>query len=52
MENLGFGDFIFRDKKGNILDKASYLAEFEENFNISQKKALSITPIKITFQHG
>jgi len=30
MENLGFGDFIFRDKKGNILDKASYLAEFEE----------------------
>jgi len=29
-ENLGFGDFIFRDKKGNIIDKAGYLAEFEE----------------------
>ncbi len=29
-ENLGFGDFIFRDKKGNIIDKAAYLAEFEE----------------------
>ena len=30
MENLGFGDFKFRDQKGNIIDKASYLAEFEE----------------------
>ncbi|MEA2077418.1 MAG: PEP/pyruvate-binding domain-containing protein, partial [Candidatus Marinimicrobia bacterium] len=29
-ENLGFGDFLFRDKKGNIIDKAGYLAEFEE----------------------
>lgn len=30
VENLGFGDFIFRDKKGNIIERASYLAEFEE----------------------
>lgn len=30
IENLGFGDFIFRDKHGNILDTAGYLAEFEE----------------------
>lgn len=29
-ENLGFGDFIFRDRDGNILDSAGYLAEFEE----------------------
>jgi CheY-like chemotaxis protein len=29
-ENLGFGDFVFRDKRGNIIDKAGYLAEFEE----------------------
>ncbi|MCD6336723.1 MAG: hypothetical protein J7M01_00635, partial [Candidatus Marinimicrobia bacterium] len=40
MENLGFGDFIFRDKKGNILDKASYLAEFEEKIQIIPEESI------------
>ncbi|MBW6457895.1 MAG: hypothetical protein K0B52_01910 [FCB group bacterium] len=30
IENLGFGDFVFRDKDGNAINSASYLAEFEE----------------------
>ncbi len=40
MENLGFGDFIFRDKKGNILDKAGYLAEFEEKLQIIPEESV------------
>lgn len=28
--NLGFGNFIFRDKNGNIIDEAANIAEFEE----------------------
>ena len=40
-ENLGFGDFIFRDKKGNIIEKAGYLAEFEEKIlNIPEESII------------
>lgn len=40
MENLGFGDFIFRDKKGNILDRAGYLAEFEEKLQYIPEESI------------
>lgn len=33
VDNLGFGDFIFRDQQGGEIDRASYLAEFEEKLN-------------------
>ena len=40
-QNLGFGDFIFRDKKGNIIDRAGYLAEFEEKLqNIPEESVV------------
>lgn len=28
--NLGFGNFVFRDKNGNIIDEAANIVEFEE----------------------
>lgn len=40
MENLGFGDFIFRDKKGNVIDKAGYLAEFEEKLQLIPEESV------------
>ena len=40
MENLGFGDFIFRDKNGNILDRAGYLAEFEEKLQFIPEESI------------
>ncbi|MCF7792363.1 MAG: hypothetical protein K9N09_00020 [Candidatus Cloacimonetes bacterium] len=30
VENLGFGDFIFRDKQGNEINRATSLEDFEE----------------------
>lgn len=39
-ENLGFGDFIFRDNKGNIIDRAGYLAEFEEKLQIMPQESV------------
>ncbi|MDD3094975.1 MAG: PEP/pyruvate-binding domain-containing protein, partial [Candidatus Marinimicrobia bacterium] len=39
-ENLGFGDFIFRDENGNVIDKASYLAEFEDKLQSVPQESL------------
>lgn len=39
-ENLGFGDFVFRDQYGNIIDKASYLAEFEDKLQSVPQESL------------
>ncbi len=40
MENLGFGDFIFRDQFGNVLDRAGYLAEFEEKLQFIPEESI------------
>ncbi len=40
MENLGFGDFVFRDKNGNVIDRAVYLAEFEKKLQTVPAESL------------
>ena len=40
IENLGFGDFVFRDKSGKAINRASYLAEFEEKLQIIPRESI------------
>jgi hypothetical protein len=40
VENLGFGDFVFRDKHGEPIDRAVYLAEFEKKLQTVPQESL------------
>ncbi|MDZ7820561.1 MAG: hypothetical protein U5N26_01400 [Candidatus Marinimicrobia bacterium] len=40
VENLGFGDFVFRDRHGNPIDRAVYLAEFENKLQKVPQESL------------
>ena len=49
VENLGFGDFVFRDENGNIIDRASYLAEFEEKLQTIPRESIIYHSMKNHF---
>lgn len=45
LENLGFGDFIFRDKNGNEIDRANSLESFGEKLKTISDESLTFHSI-------